>query len=145
VIVKISFGDVADNSANRQYFVFYIDILMIMDNILSVNCFGGDMLKPEVDRKTPDEMTLFVAERCKNLRLFKGYARKTLSGMSGVPESSIKHFEITGKISFMSLLKIAFVLDALPAFESLFELPPAKTLLEIEKRYERKLPKRGKK
>lgn len=145
MIVKISFGDVVDNSINRQYFVFYIDILLIIDNILSVDCFGGYMLKPEVDRKTPVEMTLFIAEKCKNLRLFKGYTRKTLSGMSGVPESSIKHFETTGRISFISLLKIAFVLDALPAFESLFELPLAKTLWEIEKRYEKKLPKRGKK
>jgi len=119
--------------------------LLFIDNILSVNRFGGEVLKPEVDRKTPVEMTLFIAEKCKNLRLFKGYTRKTLSGMSGVPESSIKHFETTGQISFISLLKIAFVLDAMTAFESLFELPAAKTLLEIEKRYERKLPKRGKK
>lgn len=106
---------------------------------------GEIMLKPEVDRKTPDEMSDFLASNCKKLRLFKGYTRKTLAKMSGVPDSTIKYFETTGKISLISLLKIAFTLDVLPSFESLFELPAAKTLAEIEKRYERKLPKRGKK
>ncbi len=103
------------------------------------------MLKPEVDKKTPEEMSFFIAEKCKKLRLFKRYTRKTLSSMSGVPESTIKHFETTGSISLLSMLKIAFVLDELPNFESLFNLPEANTIAEIEERYESKIPKRGKK
>ena len=103
------------------------------------------MLKPEVDRKMPGEVALLLAGKSKNLRLFKGYTRKTVSKMSGVPESTIKYFETTGKVSLESILKIAFVLDVLPSFEALFDLPEAGTIAEIEKRYETKLPRRGKK
>lgn len=102
------------------------------------------MLKPEVDRKMPGEVALLLAGKCKNLRLFKGYTRKTVSRMSGVPESTIKYFETTGKVSLESMLKIALALDILPSFESLFDLPVTGTIAEIEKRYEAKLPKRGK-
>ena len=102
------------------------------------------MLKPEVDRKMPLEMMKFLALKSKRLRLYKGYTRKTLSKMSGVPESSIKHFETTGKVSILSMLKIAFVLDILPKFESLFDFPEIKTLADVQKKYEEKIPKRGK-
>jgi len=101
------------------------------------------MLKPEVDRKTPIEMSEHLAQKCKQLRLFKGYTRKTLSTMSGVPESTIKHFETTGKVSIVSMLKIAFVLDALLEFESLFNFPKIRTLADVKKRYDEKIPKRG--
>lgn len=101
------------------------------------------MLKPEVDRKTPLEMMKFLALKCKNLRLYKGYTRKTLSKMSGVPESTIKHFETTGKVSLLSMLKIAFVLDVLPEFESLFSFPEIRTLADVKKIYGQKIPQRG--
>lgn len=103
------------------------------------------MLKPEVDRKMPREVALLLAGKCKNMRLFKGYTRKTVSRMSGVPESTIKYFETTGKVSLESMLKIALALDVLFTFESLFDLPAVKTIAEIEKRYETKLPQRGRK
>lgn len=102
------------------------------------------VLKPEVNRKTPIEMAEKLAEKFKNLRLFKKYTRKTLAKMSGVPESTIKHFETTGKVSLVSLLKIAFVLDAVNEFERLFDLPKIETLSDVKKKYDQKIPKRGK-
>lgn len=101
------------------------------------------MLKPQVEIQTPQEMMMLLARRCKELRLFREYSRKTLARMSGVSEASIKRFEVTGQISLESLLKIAFVLDALTAFGSLCELPPAKSLAELEKWTTVRLPKRG--
>ena len=101
------------------------------------------MLKPEVAMPTPPEMGAVLAEKCKRRRLFEGLSRRTLSRMSNVSESSIKRFEQSGHISLDSLLQIAFVLDSLPPFGSLFDLPAAKSMAELEKTSEMRLPKRG--
>jgi len=52
-----------------------------------------------------------IGLKFKELRLLKGYKRKTLSEKTGVSESSIKRFELTGEISLDSLLKISNVLN----------------------------------
>ncbi len=70
---------------------------------------------------THEEVAIKVAEKAKSLRLGKDLSRKTLAEKSGVPESTIKHFEMTGQVGFMALLKIAFALNRLEDFEKLFD------------------------
>ena len=53
--------------------------------------------------------------------------------MSGVPEPSIKRFELSGEISLRSMLLLAHVLGAMDEFDLLFALPIARSLDEIEK------------
>jgi len=83
---------------------------------------------------TPRSFQEDLAERFRHLRLFRNLKRATIAKMSGVPESSIKRFETSGEISLRSLLQLAHVLNALDEFDSLFCLPEAASLKEIEER-----------
>ncbi len=68
----------------------------------------------------PHEVQLALAQRAKALRKSKSLSQEVLAEKSGVSFGSLKRFERSGKISLESLLKIAFVLDALESFERLF-------------------------
>lgn len=56
--------------------------------------------------KTPQEMAVDAAKRFKEMRKAKKITIKKLSENSGVPYSTIRRFESSGEISFISLVKI---------------------------------------
>ena len=56
--------------------------------------------------KTPQEMAVDTAKRFKEMRKAKKITIKKLSEDSGVPYSTIRRFESSGEISFLSLVKI---------------------------------------
>ena len=56
--------------------------------------------------KTPQEMAFDAATRFKEMRKAKKITIKDLSKNSGVPYSTIRRFESSGEISFLSLVKI---------------------------------------
>ena len=56
--------------------------------------------------KTPQEMAVDTAKRFKEMRKAKKITIKKLSKNSGVPDSTIRRFESSGEISFLSLVKI---------------------------------------
>ena len=56
--------------------------------------------------KTPQEMAVDAATRFKEMRKAKKITIKDLSRNSGVPYSTIRRFESSGEISFISLVKI---------------------------------------
>ena len=56
--------------------------------------------------ETPPEMAARAAERFREIRKRKKITIRTLSEKSGVPYSTIRRFESTGEISFLSLIKI---------------------------------------
>lgn len=60
--------------------------------------------------KTPNEMAADTAERFRRIRRAKGITIKKLSEMSGVPNSTIRRFEHSGELSFVSLVKLASAL-----------------------------------
>jgi transcriptional regulator with XRE-family HTH domain len=70
--------------------------------------------------KTVPDIALSIAKRAQEARLSQNLSRKTLSKMSGVAESSIKRFEMSGEISIISLLKIAKALGHINQFEETF-------------------------
>lgn len=82
---------------------------------------------------TPKEKQGKLAEKFRELRVYRDFTRETLATMSGVPEPSIKRFELTGEISLRSLLRLAHALGAIDEFDQLFPLPIARSLDEIEK------------
>lgn len=88
-----------------------------MDNIYSV--------------VTPKDSALKIAEKVKFMRLRANFSRKTLAARAGVSEASLKRFELTGEVSFVSLLKIAFALSCMEDFENLFRERPKATIEEI--------------
>jgi transcriptional regulator with XRE-family HTH domain len=91
----------------------------------------------------PSEVKLEIAKRAKALRLQKNFKRATLAEMSGVSASSIKRFETTGQISFVSLLQIANALGVLDDFNALFITEKPMTLSELERIESASTPLRG--
>jgi transcriptional regulator with XRE-family HTH domain len=81
--------------------------------------------------ETPDEINLVVARNAQNLRKRKGISQKKLSQISGVSYGSVKRFESTGNISFLSLTKIAVALDAVNGIKALFTEVPYQSIEEV--------------
>ena len=52
-----------------------------------------------------------LAGNCRARRLEKGYSRKTLSGLTGIPVPTIERFERTGKVSLETFCKIVIQFD----------------------------------
>lgn len=82
--------------------------MAIKDNIMSIIL------------NSPGEVATLLAQKAKAKRLHLNLSQKTLADRSGVSYGSLKKFEQTGKISLMSLLKIAVILGELEPFEKLF-------------------------
>lgn len=80
----------------------------------------------------PGEIALQIAENAKHLRLSKNFSRRLLALKSGVPESTIKRFETTGKISLDGLLLIAICLGAGEQLTALFTPPGALSIQELK-------------
>ncbi len=100
------------------------------------------------DLGTPKDKQALLARKFRELRVYRDLTRETLATMSGVPEPSIKRFELTGEISLRSLLRLAHALGAIDEFDQLFPLPIARSLDEIEKQEKQKATskrKRGRK
>ncbi len=90
---------------------------------------------------SPEEVSIQLANNCKQLRLSKNMSRKTLALHSGVSLGSIQRFEQSGKIALASLLKLAHALSALQEFQTLLQLPEPQSIKELEE--QEKLPQRG--
>jgi transcriptional regulator with XRE-family HTH domain len=69
---------------------------------------------------TPEELSRRIAERVKTRRLNANLTQQGLAERSGVTAASLKRFERTGQISFLSLLKLAHALGATSELEQLF-------------------------
>ena len=81
--------------------------------------------------ETPEEINLIIAENARNLRKRLGLSQQKLSEMSGVSYASVKRFEATGNISFLSLTKIAIALDAVDGIKAIFTEVPYKSIQEV--------------
>jgi len=71
---------------------------------------------------SPAEIARDVGKNAQALRLSKNLSRKTLAQLSGVSESSIKRFELTGSITLESVILLATALDDLTPVSNLFKL-----------------------
>lgn len=70
--------------------------------------------------KTPKERAMDIAKREKLKRKKHKITQLELSKKVGVSLPTIKRFEQTGEISFLTLLKIADVLEETEEFDQLF-------------------------
>lgn len=82
-------------------------------------------------RKTPGELQTLIAERIRMIRKRRKISQQKLSELSGVSLGSVKRFERSGEISFLSLIKIAIALDLNNELEHLFEDVPPLSMEEI--------------
>jgi transcriptional regulator with XRE-family HTH domain len=81
--------------------------------------------------ETPEEINRVIAGNAQRLRKRKGITQEKLSQISGVSYGSIKRFEATGNISFLSLTKIAVALDAVNGVKALFTEVPYQSIEEV--------------
>ncbi len=91
----------------------------------------------------PPDVAGLLAVRVKTLRLQREWKRSTLAERAGVSSASLKRFETTGKISLMSLLKLAHALGRLAEFGDLMRPPQARSIDELEARGSSPVRKRG--
>jgi HTH-type transcriptional regulator / antitoxin HipB len=97
----------------------------------------------QVAFSTPDEVSRFIADRARALRLIKGWKRDTLAGRAGVSAGSLKRFESTGKASLELVLKISHALGRLDEFARLLEPPDPRSMADLEERSRGPERKRG--
>ena len=81
--------------------------------------------------KTPQEMAVDAAKRFKEMRKAKKITIKKLSENSGVPYSTIRRFESSGEISFLSLVKIVSTVDEDEEITNLFAKRTPASIEEI--------------
>lgn len=81
--------------------------------------------------KTAEELDQKLAQRVRNIRKRRSISQEKLASMSGVSYGSIKRFEMTGKISLLSLTKIAMALDIADELRDIFTNVPYKDIQEV--------------
>lgn len=90
---------------------------------------------------TAPDLSEAVRVAARDRRIALGITQVDLAARSGVPLGTLKRFERLGEVSLSALLAIAEALDALDGFHSLFPMPEARTLEEVEAQAAR--PKRA--
>lgn len=93
--------------------------------------------------QTPEQVSRSLASRLKALRLAKGWKQATLAERSGVSLASLRRFETSGQVSLQHLLDLAFALNRLDDFDTLFEAPRASSLAELEAAEKQPTRRRG--
>jgi transcriptional regulator with XRE-family HTH domain len=92
---------------------------------------------------TPEETSLELAKKVRQLRLARNWKQATLAEHSGISLASLRRFERTGQISLNSLLRLVFALGRLNDFELLLQPPQADSMAELEASTAARKPKRG--
>ena len=73
---------------------------------------------------TAPQLAQAVAHRARQRRLDRAWTQQALADRAGMSLSSLRRFERTGEIAFVSLVRIAMALDALHEFAALFPEQP---------------------
>lgn len=81
--------------------------------------------------ETAEELDQKLAQRVRNIRKRRSISQEKLASMSGVSYGSIKRFEMAGKISLLSLTKIAMALDIAGELRDIFTNVPYKDIQEL--------------
>lgn len=82
--------------------------------------------------RNPQLLLERLAGNCKARRLEKGYSRRTLSELTGVPSPTIERFERTGKISLESFCRIAILFDFFDEMAAILDHTKYSTSGELE-------------
>ena len=93
----------------------------------------------------PAEVSIIISSSVRAKRLSLNLSQQSLSRFSGVSYAVIKKFELTGKISLESLLKIAMALSCLNEFTNLFKINNLETFANLDELMNKKTRKRGRK
>ena len=81
--------------------------------------------------ETAEEMDKKLAQRVRDIRKRRAISQEELSRTSGVSYGAIKRFETSGKISLLSLTKLAIALDCSDEIRELYSDIPYKSIEEV--------------
>jgi len=95
------------------------------------------------DFETPADILKILAQNIQKRRLEKGFSRKTLSEMSGVPTPTIAQFEQKHTISLGSYVALAKALGYADDIKELLSKPIYNTMEELDIINKNKNRKRG--
>ncbi len=109
---------------NSSYFIYKVNIIDLMANILSTDDFILDDYNPGLILKN-------IAERARKNRLELDLSQSALAAKSGVSLGSLKRFESTSEISLKNLIMLAAILDATEEFGLLFKTRKYKSIDEL--------------
>lgn len=73
-----------------------------------------------------------MASNCKARRLEKGYSRKTLSDLTGIPAPTLERFERTGQISLESFCRLVILFDYFDEMAAILDHTKYSTSQELE-------------
>lgn len=79
----------------------------------------------------PEDLARQLGERARHRRLALNLTRRTLSARSGIPESTIRKFETTGMLGFVSVIQLADALGCMDDFAQVFSPKAALTIDEF--------------
>lgn len=82
--------------------------------------------------RDPQLLMMRLAGNCKARRLEKGYSRRTLSDLTGIPAPTIERFERTGKLSLESFCRLAIEFDFFEELGSILGRTKYSTSGELE-------------
>lgn len=82
--------------------------------------------------RNPQMLLDLMARNCKARRLEKGYSRKTLSVLTGVPAPTIERFERSGKISLEAFCQIVIQFDYFDEMAAILNRTKYSTSQELE-------------
>ena len=84
-----------------------------------------------------------MASNCKARRLEKGYSRKTLSDLTGIPAPTLERFERTGRISLESFCRLVIMFDYFDEMASILDHTKYSTSRELESINKNRSRKKG--
>ena len=84
-----------------------------------------------INLKYPEEIAKDIANAEKKKRKKRKLTQAELSARAGVSLGTLRRFEQTGEISFVSLLKIAAILDETDNFAELFTSQEYTSIQEV--------------
>ena len=82
--------------------------------------------------RNPQVLLEKLARNCKSRRLDKGYSRRTLSELTGIPVPTLERFEKTGRISLEAFCKLVIQFDFFDEACALLDHTKYSTAAELE-------------
>ena len=86
----------------------------------------------DIFTRNPQMLMDRMAQNCKARRLEKGYSRRALSDLTGIPAPTIERFERTGKISLEAFCKIVIQFDYFDEMAALLDHTKYSDSAELE-------------
>lgn len=82
----------------------------------------------------PDDVAVRLGRRVRDLRLGQELTLATLARMAGVSAVTVRRFEISGRATVETLLRVAAALGRLEDFGDVLTPAPADSIDEVERR-----------